>query len=530
MLQPEAMALAGEQEVSRSVAPSTPSPAVVPSTLCLRPHRLVTGPADRGSVQELQSNAPDWMIVRLTNLDAANASLRYFERSFTLVLALCFLVITFLSQSLIRRTLGPLERLTEGTRRLARGDFAARVAVKNASDEFGKLASSFNLMGEKLQFQFRTLGTMHDVVQSILSRLNPEEIVDCFLRQAPTLFPTARIGILLLPRESRESGTLYCVEPNKADPSRHNVPLTPADVDHLESAARDPQSVSRRDHVPSFAQGDPEILANGCQVIPLAVDGVIYGSLNVCMKARGEDLASAATHLCFLADQLAVAFSNARLLAELRELSLGAITALARTVDAKSQWTAGHSERVTKYSVAIARKMGLANQDVDRIRRGALLHDVGKIGVPNEILDKPGRLTPEELEIMKQHPVIGARILEPLSAFKEILPIVLHHHERLDGKGYPLGISGAEILPEVRIVSVADVFDALTSDRPYRRGMPFAEAMQILRDGMGTQFDPAPVAALETIVTREPATLQIAALKEEASGEPVAAFAAAGER
>ena len=138
-----------------------------------------------------------------------------------------------------------------------------------------------------------------------------------------------------------------------------------------------------------------------------------------------------------MSDQVAVAISNAELLGELKQLNWETLNALARTVDAKSSWTAGHSERVTQLSLKIGKAMNLTDKNLDILHRGALLHDIGKIAVPSAILDKPGRLTEEEFHIVQQHPGTGARILEPVTAYREVIPLVLQHHERFDGGGYP---------------------------------------------------------------------------------------------
>ena len=190
-----------------------------------------------------------------------------------------------------------------------------------------------------------------------------------------------------------------------------------------------------------------------------------------------------------LADQVAVAISNARLMAELKQLNLGTLTALARAIDAKSHWTSGHSERVTNWAMKIASAIGLPQKELEIIHRGGLLHDIGKIGTPMVILDKAGKLTDEEMEQMREHVRIGARILEPIPGFAECMPIVLQHHEWVDGSGYPEGLKGDEITLHARIFAVADCYDALISDRPYRPGMAPERVMEIIRAGIGKQFD-----------------------------------------
>ena len=180
---------------------------------------------------------------------------------------------------------------------------------------------------------------------------------------------------------------------------------------------------------------------------------------------------------------------------QLRALSVGTLEALARAIDAKSPWTAGHSTRVAEVAVVVARAMGFDPASLERITRGGLLNDIGKIGLSADILDKPGPLTDAEIAMVRQHPDLGARILEPLPHCDDILPMVRQHHERWDGSGYPAGLQADAIALDARILAVADAFDALTSDRPYRRGMSARDATVILAAGAGTQFDPTVVAA-----------------------------------
>lgn len=165
---------------------------------------------------------------------------------------------------------------------------------------------------------------------------------------------------------------------------------------------------------------------------------------------------------------------------------MGAIVAL---LDARDAYTAGHSHRVSAYSEALARDFGLPQEQIDDIRIGALLHDIGKIGVPDEVLRKHERLTKEEFDLMKQHPTIGRKVLEQVVQFEKYLDAVELHHENLDGTGYPRGLKGEQIPIAARIVKVADVYDALSTDRPYRKGMAPDEVHDILRKGSGSHFD-----------------------------------------
>jgi len=200
--------------------------------------------------------------------------------------------------------------------------------------------------------------------------------------------------------------------------------------------------------------------------------------------------------------------------ADTRAAYLGAIRALAATLDARDPYTAGHSERVSAMSVLIGRHMQLGDAELDVLRLGALLHDIGKIGLSDEILRKPGPLTPEEYEQLKRHPGQGARILRQVPFLAPHIPIVELHHERPDGRGYPFGLRGDEIPVAARIVHVADAFDAITSARAYRPARGTAEAIAELQRFAGTEFDPASVEALETVLplsttTPEPALQEL---------------------
>ncbi len=165
------------------------------------------------------------------------------------------------------------------------------------------------------------------------------------------------------------------------------------------------------------------------------------------------------------------------------------VGSLASALDARDPYTAGHSRRVSEYSIAIGRQLGLDGEQLDDLRIGALLHDIGKIGVPDNILQKAGKLNNEEFGILRQHPTIGRRILEGVKGFHPYLPVVELHHENWNGKGYPLGLEQDRTPLQARIVKIADAYDAMTSDRPYRRGMSDAEAVRRLEEASGTEFD-----------------------------------------
>ncbi len=185
---------------------------------------------------------------------------------------------------------------------------------------------------------------------------------------------------------------------------------------------------------------------------------------------------------------------------ENRELFLGSIRMLAAAIDEKDPYTRGHSGRVAKFSTLIGRELGLTNEDLDKLKIAALLHDVGKIGVEDRVLKKPGALTPDEYDLMKQHTVKGANIMRPVSQLKEMLPGIELHHEHMDGRGYPYGLQGPQIPLMARIIGVADTLDAMTTNRPYQSAMDLEFALKRIKALTGAKFDAVVVTALESVV------------------------------
>jgi HD-GYP domain-containing protein (c-di-GMP phosphodiesterase class II) len=208
---------------------------------------------------------------------------------------------------------------------------------------------------------------------------------------------------------------------------------------------------------------------------------------------------------------------------ENRTLFLNSIQMLAGAVDEKDPYTRGHSDRVTRYSVLIATEMGLKEEDIEKIRVSAQLHDVGKIGIEDRILKKPGALTPEEFEIMKTHTTKGAAILRPVEALRDMLPGIELHHESLDGRGYPHGLKGEQIPLMPRIIMVADTFDAMTTNRPYQAAMDPEYVIRIINSLAATKFDPTVVAAMTKVFETGKLRINRAAA---VSGEEAAAAAA----
>lgn len=234
--------------------------------------------------------------------------------------------------------------------------------------------------------------------------------------------------------------------------------------------------------------------------------GEVLGVFQVLNKLEGSFKTEDEELLEAVAALSAIAIENARLYTELKRTFHSFIETLAASIDARHHLTAGHSHRVARYTVGIAREMGLSTKEIEILRVAAFLHDYGKIGIPDSILAKPGKLTDDEYAHMKRHPALTKEILGKIyfsDEYQGIPGLASTHHEKLDGSGYPFGLKDGEIPLGGRIMAVADVFDAITSKRDYREGMPYQEALEVIRKDVGRHFDRAVFEAFERYFRKE---------------------------
>lgn len=254
-----------------------------------------------------------------------------------------------------------------------------------------------------------------------------------------------------------------------------------------------------------FGQVDQEVkfVTRAILGMPLLARGKTIGVIEVLNKRDGSDFTDEDQHLLTaLAADAAISIDNARLFQAVLDGYLDTIKALAAAVDAKDPYTAGHIDRVSGYAIEVGQELGLSEDEMTALRYGAILHDVGKIGIGDAILGKPAPLTQEEFVVMSSHPDIGSRILEGISFLSRAKPIARHHHETWDGKGYPDGLAGEAIPLGARIVCAVDAFDAMTTDRPYRKGLTVEFALGELRKKAGIQFDAQVVEAFARVIRR----------------------------
>lgn len=439
--------------------------------------------------------APAWTLTLSVSDRVVSAPLASLQRIFVAGLALALLIVFVLAHIQIRRSTQPLEALEAGTRKLAEGRFDQPVTVKSR-DEFESLADSFNRMAGDLGYQFRYQNGLARIHEAALGATGAEAVINTLIANQSSILPGTSIGIALAGTEEPDRWTVVWGRNEGIERAPREVRPLSAELRWLQENPEGGSLFSGSSAPTWFGFGVERELNERAMILPLRWQGNLTGALVVTGNSQRLKPADEAIRNRQTAAEIALALSNTQLVTQLDDLSWGALTALARAIDAVSPWTAGHSERVTLGAMEIGRRMNLTEDDILLLHRGGLLHDVGKVGIPSGILDKPGKLSQEEYDLIKQHPVIGTRILTPIGAFRSALPLVLHHHELLDGSGYPHGLSGEQIPMLVRIMTVADVFDALVSERPYRAAWTTERSLAYLRENVGTKFDSAPVQAL----------------------------------
>ncbi|HMK55551.1 MAG TPA: HD domain-containing phosphohydrolase [Dissulfurispiraceae bacterium] len=440
--------------------------------------------------------AEDWKVIVTESGGNAFAALGRIRVIIAIVLLGSFMVVLFLVSVQIRKNLEPLARLKDGTQRVSQGDFESRISVRSG-DEFEDLASSFNTMSERIGRHFDSLSEMGRMSTSILTSLDREAIVRTVLLRLSGIVSCDSVSLTVFEQqETLKASTYVRTGEHESSPG----------IIKMETSLQFQES-RRLANCGSYmiVESDDEFKGllsimkeRGCNryvLLPIIHVGRLSAVLALGYIGQPQRLEEDCIKARQIADHTASALANTDLLGELDQLSWGTLTALARTVDANSGWTAGHSERVTSLSLQIGREMGLTAEELDILHRAGLLHDIGKIGIPSHILDKPARLTEDEYALIKEHPEKGVRILEPIKAYHEVFPIVGQHHEWFNGQGYPNGLAAERICMGARIIAVADVFDALISDRPYRKGKDKDIVMAHINEKAGLQFDPEVVKA-----------------------------------
>ena len=345
---------------------------------------------------------------------------------------------------------------------------------------------------ERLKRENERLRYLLQVGILLNSTLDPQKIIEDIMENAKLVVGAEVSSLLLLDEETNEL-VFQVAQGKRADEVKAirlklgqgiagTVALTGESV-IVNDAWNDPRLFKGVDQKTDFR-------TRNLMAVPLKDKGKVIGVAEAINKLGGNDFTDQDLVLFeSFANFATTAIINARLYEKINLLFYDTILALSSAIDAKDEYTRGHSERVTVYSIEIAKEMGLEKDKIKELQIAALLHDVGKIGIPERVLLKNDRLTEEEFAIMKKHPEIGKDILAHIKLLRNSLPGILEHHERPDGKGYPLGLKGKEISLYGRIIAVADTYDAMTSDRPYRKGLPDEVAISEIQKNAGKQFD-----------------------------------------
>ncbi|TAJ97904.1 MAG: HD domain-containing protein [Candidatus Manganitrophaceae bacterium] len=351
------------------------------------------------------------------------------------------------------------------------------------------------LAAQKARLQI--LETMEEIGRLLNSTLDEREVRKRAMESATRLMRSEVGSLLLIDPETQE--LFFEVALGEKGETIREIRLRPGEgIAGWVAQTGEPQIVNDTRANPHFFKSADEksgFITRNMICVPVKIREKIVGVLQAINKKRGKFTPVDLEGFRSLADQVAIAIENAGLYKELKETFLSTAAALGDAIEAKDAYTGGHTKRVLEYSLVVGRRLELSQEELDQLKLAAALHDIGKIGIEDRILGKPNRLEPEEAQIMESHTVIGAKIVENIRPLRGIIPGIRHHHEKYDGKGYPDALKGGSIPIMARIISVCDTFDAITSDRPYRKGLHSDIALQELRRHAGTQFDPKAVDA-----------------------------------
>ena len=338
--------------------------------------------------------------------------------------------------------------------------------------------------------KYKEITLLYDMVEQVSSCLDTKEVARLVIEQAKKVIRLSSISVLLL---DKDCGVMNLV----ADYGNESGVTTT--VRQSEGIAGCVWSTGRAEIVndvladPRFIKGTINISSLMCA--PLKAKDTVVGVIKLGNEEPINYTADDLKLFTTLASLAAVAMENANLYEQLKEAFYTTVYTLAETIEKRDPYTGNHTKRVMEYSLAIGRTLGLPEEDMTKLQLGAVLHDIGKIGVRDSVLLKESALTDEEFEQIKKHAVYGEEIISRISQLRTAIPGVRQHHEKFNGRGYPDGLKEHEIDITARIIAVADSYDAMTTDRPYRKGLTIDEAFEELRKFSGSQFDPAVVDA-----------------------------------
>jgi len=365
--------------------------------------------------------------------------------------------------------------------------------IEHANYTIADLASELEQKNTHLEKAVDRLSTLYKIGLAINSTIDIDRLFNLIVRTTATTL-NASIGYIILYDSKNQllNVTNLIGNGKKMLAPQKPIPMKDSGVSAWVIRNHKPVLVADINQTPHFDRfSDLGYERKTLICAPLILKDEIIGTISVVNKNDESCFTNDEMDmLCTIAAQASIAIKNATLYDEQQQTYLNTIQALVSAVEASDSYTRGHSERVTRYSLELGKRMNLSQDRLQILERAAILHDIGKIGIDLSLLHKEGKLTAVDIRELQQHPAIGMHILEPISFLQEVRVCIGQHHERYDGMGYPNRIKREEQLTESRILTVADSFDAMTTDRPYRKGLSLEAAIQELQDNAGTQFDP----------------------------------------
>jgi putative nucleotidyltransferase with HDIG domain len=369
--------------------------------------------------------------------------------------------------------------------------------IEEANRKITTLAGDLEEKNRNLEDAVDKLSTLHKVGLAINSTMEMERLFNLIVKITMDTL-RAQIGYIAIIDKEKSALKVTSLHGRNVtiSPEETELPMHSANVSAWVIRNRKPLLITDIKDTPEFDRFSSLGYEKKTLICaPLMTKDDVIGAITVVNKPDASVYSNEELELLnTIAAQASIAIKNATFYEEQQKVYMNTIHALVSAIEASDSYTRGHSERVTRYSLELARKLNLPHDRMQIIERAAILHDIGKIGIDLNLLHKTDELTPADVFDLQQHPLIGINILQPIEFLHDVRVCIGQHHERYDGKGYPYKLPAERLLMESRILAIADAFDAMTSDRPYRRALPAREAMQELIDNSGTQFDPELVA------------------------------------